>query len=184
MNLVGTKYKPINKEGINMTKKLEIRFVKFERALAMQILEQEGYFDTMKHVSVSAYPAVDETRVFLRGWEKEYDYSIKTIRFNNNVARDEYLNNVIKWISEEQFAENGKLEVGKLCDVSDDNKDWRRRTLLAVLPKSYFSKYIASENYSDFKWCSWKYARPLASCVQPKIDGDVYTWEKEVADER
>lgn len=27
-----------------MTKKLKIRFVKFERALAMQILEQEGKF--------------------------------------------------------------------------------------------------------------------------------------------
>ena len=95
-----------------MTKKLKIRFVKFECALAMQILEQEGYFDTMKHVRVSAYPAVDETCVLLRGWEKEYDYSIKTIRFNNNVARDEYLNNVIKWISEEQFADGRELRIG------------------------------------------------------------------------
>lgn len=161
-----------------MTKKLKIRFVKFERALAMQILEQEGYFDTTKHVRVRAYPAVDETCVFLRGREKEYDYSVKTIRFNDNDERDKYLNNVIKWISKEQFAAGGKLEVGKLCDVSDDNKDWRRRTLLAVLPESYFSKYIASEKYSDFKWCSWKYARTAGSCVQPKIDGDIYTWEE------
>ena len=88
-----------------MTKKLKIRFVKFERALAMQILEQEGYFKATKHVRVRAYPAVDETCVFLRGWEKEYDYSIKTIRFNDNDERDEYLDNVIKWISEEQFAQ-------------------------------------------------------------------------------
>ena len=78
-----------------MTKKLKIRFVKFERALAMQVLEQEGYFDTTKHVRVRAYPAVDETCVFLRGREKEYDYSVKTIRFNDNDERDKYLNNVI-----------------------------------------------------------------------------------------
>lgn len=98
-------FKATETKGRAMTKKLVIRFVKFERALAMQILEQEGYFDTMKHVRVRAYPAVDETCVFLRGCEKEYDYSIKTILFNDNAERDEYLNNVIKWISEEQFAQ-------------------------------------------------------------------------------
>lgn len=161
-----------------MTKKLVIRFVKFERALAMQVLEQEGHFDIMKHVRVRACPAVDETCVFLRGREKEYDYSVKTILFDNNDERDEYLNNVIKWISEEQFTENGRLEVGKLCEVSDDNEDWQKRILLAVLPESYFNKYIASVKYSDLEWCSWKYARPIGSCAQPQIDGDIYTWEE------
>lgn len=110
-----------------MTKKLKIRFVKFERALAMQILEQEGIFMTIEHVRVRAYPSLDENCVFLRSWEKEYDFSVRTIRFNGNAERDEYLNKVIKWISEEQFA-NGAGE--------------------------------------------------------PKIDGDVYTWEMEVSDER
>ena len=33
-----------------MTKKLKIRFTKFEKALAMQILEQEGSFCDSEHV--------------------------------------------------------------------------------------------------------------------------------------
>ena len=94
-----------------MTKKLVIRFVKFERALAMQILEQEGKFDTIEHVRVRAYPQMDENCVFLRSWEREYDFSVRTIRFADNAERDEYLNKVIKWISEEQFADSRKLKI-------------------------------------------------------------------------
>lgn len=165
-----------------MTKKLKIRFVKFERALAMQILEQEGKFKRREHIMIGYAPAFEGNYIYLRGGDSEYDNSLSCKDFFSNAERDEYLNNVIKWISEEQFAENGRLEVGKLCDVSDDNKDWQKRILLAVLPESYFSKYIASEEYSDFKWCSWKYARPIGSCVQPKIDGDIYTWEMEVSE--
>lgn len=165
-----------------MIKKLKIRFVKLEDALVVQQLEMTGkeLFTPSGHVALWGF-GIDFSDEVIR-LSRSCDINIGIRRFNHNAERDEYLNKVIKWISEEQFAENGKLEVGKLCDVSDDNKDWRRRTLLAVLPKSYFTKYIASENYSDFKWCSWKYARPLASCVCPKIDGDVYTWEMEVAE--
>lgn len=60
-------FKAMETKGRAMTKKLKIRFVKFERALAMQVLEQEGYFDSMKHIRVRAYPAVDETCVFCEG---------------------------------------------------------------------------------------------------------------------
>ena len=168
-----------------MTKKLKIRFVEFERALAMQILEQEGYFDTMKHVRVRAYPAVDETCVFLRGWEKEYDYSLKTIRFNNNVARDEYLNNVIKWISEEQFATGGKLEIGKECEASDNGEDWVVRSFAGKSAKQLGEPRYLAYWYDNLGYLiRYKYVRPLSSFVRPKIDGDVYTWEMEVADER
>lgn len=169
-----------------MIKKLKIRFVKFERALAMQVLEQEGYFDSMKHIRVRAYPAVDETCVFLRGREKEYDYSIKTIRFNNNVARDEYLDKVIKWISEEQFSTGRKLEIGKECMVSlfddIDGEDWVMGRLLAILPEHIRRRYIIQSKNDKGLATSWEYARPLASFVRPKIDGDVYTWEMEVSE--
>jgi len=163
-----------------MTKKLKIRFVKFERALAMQILEQEGYFKATKHVRVRAYPAVDETCVFLRGWEKEYDYSLKTIRFKNNVARDEYLNNVIKWISEEQFATGGKLEIGEACLFSDDMKDWNAGKYAGKCAKQLGEpRFLALEgNVSIIRW---KYVKPFDG-ESLKIDGDVYTWEMEVAE--
>ena len=165
-----------------MKKILKIKFVKFEKALAMQILEQVGKFKDGKLVKIGYTPVLAEDCLCLRGRESEQDNSLSCIDFSTNTERDEYLDKVVKWISEEQFATSGKLEVGKMCEVSDDNKCWLRRTLLAVLPKSFFSKYIAAEAYSDNKWCSWKYARPIASCVQPKIDGDVYTWEMEVSE--
>ena len=166
-----------------MTKKLKIRFVKFERALAMQILEQVGIFKDTEHVQSVVSPEISYGRICLRGKNSAYDTAIGVIRFSDNAERDKYFNNEIKLISEEQFETDRKLEVGKMCEVSDNNKDWLRRTLLAVLPKSFFSKYIAAEAYSDNKWCSWKYARPIASCAQPTIDGDVYTWEMEAKDE-
>ena len=109
-----------------MTKKLKIRFVKFECALAMQILEQVGTFKDTKHVQSVVCPEIGSKCIYLRGKNSAYDTTIGRIHFSDNAERDEYLNNVIKWISEEQFA-NG---VG-----------------------------------------------------EPKIDGDVYTWEMEVADE-
>lgn len=164
-----------------MTKKLVIRFIKFERALVAQQLEMAGkeLFAQSEHIILWCL-GVDFAGEAIR-LSRSCDINIGAKRFYHNDERDEYLDKVVKWISEEQFAENGSLEVGKLCDVSNDNKDWQKRILLAILPESYFSKYIASVKYGDFKWCSWKYARPIGSCVQPKIDGDVYTWEMEVA---
>lgn len=158
-----------------MAKKLVIRFVKFERALAMQVLEQEGYFDTMKHVRVRSYPAVDDTCIFLRGWEKKYDYSIKTIRFNNNVARDEYLDKVINWISEEQFATGGKLEIGEECLFSEDSNNW-----LSGKYGGECAKQLGEPRFlkldSDVSLSRWKYVKPLRGV--PKVDGDIYTWEE------
>lgn len=158
-----------------MTKKLKIRFVKFERAIAMQVLEQEGYFDTKEHVRVRAYPAVDDTCIFLRGWEKNYDYSLQTIRFDNNAERDEYLNDVINWISEEQFAEDGKLEIGEECLFSEDSNNWLSGKYAGECAEQLGEpRFLKLDN--DVSISRWKYAKPFYGAL--KIDGDVYTWEE------
>ena len=168
-----------------MTKLLKIRFVKFERALAMQILEQEGNFYTIKHVRVRAYPQMDENCVFLRSWEREYDFSVRTIRFNDNAERDKYFNNVIKWISTEQFATGGKLEIGKECEVSDNGEDWFVRFFVGKSAKQLGVPRYLAYWYDNLDYLvRYRYVRPLASFVRPKIDGDVYTWEMEARDER
>lgn len=157
-----------------MTKKLKIRFVKFERALAMQILEQEGIFKTIEHVRVRAYPSLDENCVFLRSWEKEYDFSVRTIRFNGNAERDEYLDKVVKWISEEQFATDRKLEIGEACLFSDDRKDWHSGKYAGKCVKQLGEpRFLALEG--DISLTRWRYVKPLYGAL--KIDGDVYTWE-------
>lgn len=167
-----------------MTKKLVIRFVKFERALAMQILEQVGVTKSTNHVWVSAQPQMVLGGAYLRGLDYERNNTPCVMVFLGNNERDEYLEKVIKWISEEQFAAGGNLEIGKECEVSDNGVDWVKRKLIAVLPENYSNRYIAQVCDDKNKWTYWIYARPIASCVQPKIDGDVYTWEMEVSDER
>lgn len=107
-----------------MTKKLKIRFVKFEIALVMQVLEMRGEFSNSEHVKIGntrfCYNSCSIDVIFYM----QKDNLVGVGYFGKNEQRDEYLNNVVKWISEEQFASG-----------------------------------------------------------QPKIDGDVYTWEMETRDE-
>lgn len=169
-----------------MLKKLVMKFVKLDCALVAQQISIYGseYFDEKtEHTKIGRYICMDENSISLLSCKCGSMNTANIIYFDSNIECDKYLDKVVKWISEEQFATSSKLEVGKLCEVSDNNKDWLRRTLLAVLPKSFLSKYIAAEAYSYNKWYSWKYARPIASCVQPTIDEDnneIYTWKMEV----
>ena len=167
-----------------MTKKLKIRFVKFERALAMQILEQVGTFKDTEHVQSVVCPELGSKCIYLRGKNLEYDADIGCIHLNDNAERDKHFNNVIKWISEEQFSMGRKLEIGKECMVSlfddIDGEDWVMGRLLAILPKNIRRRYIVQSKNDKGLATSWKYARPVS--VSPKIDGDVYTWKMEVAE--
>lgn len=176
-----------------MKKLLKIRFVKFERAIATQVLEQEGFFKATEHIGGSTAHSFYKERIYLYSPKEypfeEYKYRVDVIGFDNNAERDEYLEKAVKWISEEQFATGGKLEVGKMCEVSGDGKNWNwgEKRLVAVLPENFRDRYIVwSEIGKDLNgkdpWCSWAYARPIASCVQPKIDGDTYTWEMAVSE--
>ena len=167
-----------------MTKKLKIRFVKFERALAMQILEQVGIFKDTEHVQSVVFPAISYGRIYLRGKHSEYDTGIGAMRFSDNAERDEYLNNVVKWISEEQFATGGKLEIGKECEASDNGEDWFVRVFAGKSAKQLGEPRYLAYWYDNLGYLiRYKYVRPLASFVRPKIDGDVYTWEMETRDE-
>ena len=168
-----------------MTKKLKIKFVKFERALVMQILEQVGIFKSTEHVQAIGFPAISNTCIYLRGKNLEYDTTIGFIRFSDNAERDKYFNNAIKWISEEQFATGGKLEIGKECEASDNGEDWFVRIFAGKLARQLGEprNLVAyDEILEDFE--RYKYVRPFASFVRPKIDGDVYTWEMETKDEQ
>lgn len=169
-----------------MTKKLKIQFVKFEKAIAAQLLEVDGFNwvkDDSTHIRL--YPSG-----FLTLWE-EYasipsvrnNNNISSTSFNDNTERDKYLNKVIKWISEEQFATKGKLEIGKECEASDDGKDWVVRFFAGKTAKQLGEpRYIALGYENSFILRRWKYVRPVGGCAQPKIEGDVYTWEMEVAE--
>lgn len=165
-----------------MTKKLKIRFVKFERALvAQQLGKSEGFRgiggDT-PHVSVGDYFfSLNSDSVYL---ETQGRNAISMFTFNSNTACDEYLNNVVKWISEEQFATKGKLEIGKKCEFSNNAIEWFRGIFGGKSAKQLGEPRFLSAG-SDIL-VRFKNARPIGGCVQPKIDGDVYTWEMEVGE--
>lgn len=161
-----------------MTKKLKIRFTKFEKALAMQILEQEGSFCDSEHIQIGIPEIYGDDIYLCEEDERDNLNNVSVVKFVSNELRDVYLNNVIRWISEEQFHE--KLTVGELCEVR--NKDtadvWRIRKLITILPEPYYSPYIVEAH--EGRGCCWQafdQARPINSS-NPKIDGDIYTWEE------
>lgn len=163
-----------------MTKKLKIRFTKFENALAMQILEQEGSFRNSEHVDTGS-PELWCDRIYLYDENLRNNLMVFVRYFDTNAERDEYLKNVICWISEEQFGKNNEemLKSGELCEVRDNKDDeWEERILIAVLPKRFLNRYIVETDQGN-SWTYFAFGRPIGRRIEPKIDGDIYTWEEE-----
>lgn len=164
-------------------KKLKIQFWRAEKALAMQILAQEGLPKNKckGFVKTEHSPSLDLEEIWLRGSETIYDSYIDSIYFKTNAERDAYLDKVINAITDELFTYGGgELKVGEMYEVSDDGKSWLNRKLLAILPKDYYSRFIAGDDYGN--WNSWNYARPVANRTEPTIEecGQLvtYTWEE------
>lgn len=163
-----------------MTKKLKIRFVKFEHALVMQILEQEGKFVDTEHVKIDGSPRLYLGEVFLRGRYTNNNLTPDFCSFSSNAERDEYLNNVVKWITDEQFTntDNNELKIGSNCEMRDHETEiWLQGKLVAILPEQYFNRYACEYKCGNKNLAyNYRYARPIQH-IEPKIDGDVYTWE-------
>lgn len=168
-----------------MKKLLKIRFVKFERAIATQVLEQEGFFKATEHIGGSTAHSFYKERIYLYSPKEypfeEYKYRVDVIGFDNNAERDEYLEKAVKWISEEQFADGRKLKIGEKCLFSDDGEDWNTGEYAGKCARQLGKlRFLALDG--DVSLTRWKYVKPLYGAL--KVDGDVYTWEMEVADER
>lgn len=162
-----------------MNKKMKIRFWRAEKALAMQILEQEGSFCDSEHVG-TGFPELCRDRIYLCDEDLRGNLNISVTHFDTNAERDEYLKNVIRWISEEQFGEDNEemLKSGELCEVRDCAYDeWEKRKLITILPKRFENRYIVEIDCGN-GWTGFMCARPIGRQIEPKIDGDIYTWEE------
>ena len=164
-------------------KKLKIQFWKAEKALAMQILEQEGLPKEKwgGFVQITDSPMlISERGVWLRGHLRHTDFKLNSIYFDTNTERDVLLEKIVNVITDELFTGGGELKIGEMCEVSDDGKSWLNRKLLAILPKDYYSHFIAGDDYGN--WNSWDIARPIAKRTEPTIEecGQLitYTWEE------
>lgn len=163
-----------------MKKLLKIRFVKFNYAIVVQVLERTGEFENSEHVKVGRTFFIRDVLCEEDSIGIAKDNFVGLKFFGKNIQRDEYLDKVIKWISEEQFADGRKLEIGKKCEFSDNAIEWFRGTFGGKSAKQLGEpRFLAAG--SDVL-ARYKYVRPIADCVCPKIDGDVYTWEMEVSE--
>lgn len=171
-------------------KRLKIQFWKAEQVLAMQILEQEGLprYKEEGFALICDQPALYENSIDLRGRAKWANLNIPCIEFNTNVERDEYLQKAVDAITDELFTDEfftgeGEPKVGEMCEVRDnEDKQWERRKLIAVLPEKYDDRFIAEWKYYPIKYKGWRYARPIAKRIEPTVEecGNVitYTWEE------
>lgn len=168
-----------------MSKKLKIQFWKAEKALAMQILEQEGLpkYKEDGFVNIIDSPWIGKKKLFLRGDDSIYNWKVSRIEFDINTERDTYLDKVVNAITDELFTGKGELRVGEMCEVRDiEDEDWRKRKLVAILPKEYKNSFVTESETCANNYCVlWNYARPITKRTEPTVEecGQLitYTWE-------
>ena len=166
-------------------KKLVIKFWKAERALAMQILEQDGLPENKKEgfVKINSNPSIFLDKIYLRGYTHDSDFDIDHLYFETNSERDEYIDKITKAITDELFTSNSELKIGEMCEVSDySNGYWIRKKLVAIIPDNY-NMFIAASADDEHDWLGYKYARPICKRTEPKVEkcGELitYTWEED-----
>lgn len=168
-----------------MKKKLKIKFWKAEKALVMQILEQEGLPERKEKGTIQIVSRLEMCgdEIYLRGNQHNSDFNLDYIYFKTNTDRDLYLNKMTQAITDELFTSDGELKVGEICKVSNyENEDGAPNELIAILPKYYKQRFIVKVFYGN-GWDSFEYARPLSKRIEPKVEvnGEIvtYTWEEE-----
>ena len=175
---------PLTK-GNKMSKKLKIQFWKAEKALATQILEQEGLPSCKEegNVLILIQPAFSAYDIALRGRAKWTNLSIPCIEFNTNVERDEYLQKSVTAITDELFTGGGELKIGEMCEVwHPADLEWQERKLLAILPENYEERFIVMNLYDPDRYAFFSVARPITKRTEPIVEecGQLitYTWEE------
>lgn len=161
-----------------MIKKLKLRIAKFDRILVVEQLERTGEWKNSEHIKVDGDLYLFDDHIDLQ--ENIGDRSVSWIEFYGDAERDDYLQKMLGWITEEQFGGAGKLEIGKPCLVrSSKDELWEERIFAGKLSQNARERdalFLTESVFTHACFISWKYAKPLNS-AQPTIDGEIYTWE-------
>lgn len=163
-------------------KKLKIQFWKAEKALAMQILEQEGSFCGSEHVYMGL-PELCCDRIYLRDEAERGNLDVSARSFVANSERDAYLQKAVNAITDELFTGKGELKIGEMCEVRDDEDDnWEERKLITILPEQYKERFIVANLFYPNRFVPFSVARPIVKRIEPTVEecGNVvtYTWEE------
>lgn len=154
-------------------KELRLKIEKFNKAIVFQTLKMNGDFEDSEHVKFMSHPAIIRDEILLDKYPNETAVGIKY--FKDNEERDEVFDNIIKWISDEQFSLHRRgLEVGKEAMFNDRlGSGLVRKKLIHILPEGFESRYISESDTYPY-WCYWKYAYPAQDVL--KIKNNVYHW--------
>ena len=168
-----------------MKKKLVIKFWKAEKALAMQIIEQEGLPKNKPNgvVRITGGVDIEGEILYLRGEHSSFDFDVVLNQFDDNEKRDEWLNKMTQTITDELFTLDNELKVGEMCEVSNDNETWKVYPLITILREGLLRRYIVNVGYNVKAWDCFEHARPLCKRTELKVEtnGEIvtYTWEEE-----
>lgn len=156
-------------------KELKLKIEKFERAIVVQTLKVTDCVDS-EHVKFSASPIILEDKIVLNKYKDNSTLGIAY--FNSNEKRDSVFEQIIEWITSEQFSRPlAKLEIGEEALFSDTiGEAGVRGKLVYILPERFASRYLSASDSYPY-WCYWKYARPINDTL--KIKGDIYHWRGE-----
>lgn len=154
-------------------KELRLKIEKFNKAIAFQTLKMNGVFEDSEHVKFMSHPAIIRNEIILDKYQNDTAVGIKY--FVDNEERDDVVDKIIEWISDEQFScPRTGLKIGKEAMFNDNiGSDLVRRRLIYILPEGFESRYISDSNTYPY-WCYWKYAYPAQEVL--KIKGNVYHW--------
>ena len=154
-------------------KELRLKIEKFNKAIVFQTLKMQGDFEDSEHVKFTSHPAIIRNEILLDKYPNETAVGIKY--FKDNDERDEVFDNIIKWISDEQFSvPRRELAIGKEAMFNDSlGAGLVRKKLIHILPEGFESRYISESDTYPY-WCYWKYAYPAQDIL--KIKENVYHW--------
>ena len=160
----------------NNMKKLKLRIAKFDKMLVVQQLEKAGKFEETAHVRINGDLYLFHTHIRLQENFEDRNYYFR--EFDDNARCDEYAQKLVKWMTEEQF--NGgsyELEIGKMCEVSDNGKEWVKRIFAGKSPEQLGEekRFLAVNLTNNDSLHIWKYAKPINANLT--IKGEIYTWE-------
>lgn len=171
-------------------KKLRIRIVKFEKSLAMQVLEISGGLKPIENDRVESILSSELRDCGLRcsqiRTDDEYSILIPGILFESNEERDKYLDRVIHSISEELFSEDDSdIKIGDICEIGYVSEEFTSQTyigkVIEILPEQYRMRYIIESESHDKGWVSGNFIRKVGHTISFAFEGTpedgVYTWE-------
>jgi hypothetical protein len=158
-------------------RRIKLKIAGFNRAIAVQILELTGNFNSSEHVKFNK--GVD-TLLYNSAIVLNNQFNDVCIKyFQDNLERDIYINTIVHWITTEQFNSNIEVKPGDLCYASDDSVTWYEAIYMSNLPKKITQspKNIIVHNTVTGALEYTTYIKPTCNNLFPKIKNEVYTWE-------